>query len=395
MDAKLGDGAKFSGRDEKNEEKMSMNNDEELLWLCNTLEEYKEQNDAYASELAELRIRVMCLEEKEKKNKVGKGSGETSKNENENLILIRDLEEAIVMLDSTLMQAQSALNQKDLEVQDLKEELARSIKLNENLNLKILDRDEYIERMQSNLKSLKSKNKELLNTLEQYEDDLNSKQSQLIELKQYKTAFSPHRSPKNSKKSPLKTTWQQAASSSLTSSCIVVDTSEEEAFLGVKNVQSSTNWADGCDKYTNLFARINIRKNENDRHQDDQIFLDDDFDDLVLRDNRNKVGVEEDVAAVKIRKSRPPLPKSNIPPTLLSRVRDITNKPFVSQLTKNKSDASDRSSYESGSDSATSAVTARSGLSDASNKKFTRGKGMSQPLYSTTQLNAEAILNNI
>ncbi len=394
MDAKYAIGAKHSGRDEKNEEKMILNNDEELLWLCNTLEEYKEQNDAYASELVELRDKVAHFEEREKRNKVGRGSSETNKNDNENLILIRDLEEAIVMLDSTLIETQGALNQKDLEIQDLKEELARSIKLNENLDLKILDRDEYIERIQSNCKSLKSKNKELQLTLEQYEDDINNKQSQLIELKQYKTAFSPHRSPKNSKKSPLKTTWQQAASSSTS---IVVDTSEEEVFFGVKNVQSNTNWADGGDKYTNLFARINIRKNDNDRNHDDQIFLDDDFDDLVLRDNRNNGEVEDDAAVIKIRKSRPPLPKSNIPPTLLSRVRDITNKPFVSQFSKDKSDVSDRSSpYESGSDtSATSAVTARSGLSDANNKKFTRSKGMSQPLYSTTQLNAEAILNNI
>ena len=107
--------------------------------------------------------------------------------------------------------------------------------------------------------------------------------------------------------------------------------------------------------------------------------------------------VQEENTVVKIRKSRPPIPKSNIPPTLLSRVRDITTKPFVTQVARDKSDVSDRSSpYESGSDtSATSAVTARSGLSDTNNKKFTRTKGMSQPLYSTTQLNAEAMLNNI
>jgi len=392
MDAKHGVDTKNGGSDEKNEGRIAANDNEELLWLCNTLEEYKEQNDAYASELSELRDKVMCYEEKEKKRKVARSSSESNKNEKENLRLMNDLEEAIVMLDTRLMEAQDSLNQKDSLLQELKEELARSLKINENLNLKILDRDGYIDRLHLNCKSLKSRNKELQQTLEQYEDDINNKQSQLIELKQYKTVLSPHRSPKNSKKSPLKGTWQQAATSSTS---IVVDTSEEEAFFSVKGVQSTTNWADGGDKYTNLFARINVRRND-DRNNNDQIFLDDDFDDLVLNDNRN-YGVEDDATVLKIRKSRPPLPKSNIPPTLLSRVRDITKKPFVSQLEKDKSDISDRSSpYESGSDaSGTSALTARSGFSDANNKKFTRSKGMSQPLYSTTQLNAEAMLNNI
>ncbi len=395
MDAKRGADAKQSVRDDKNDDKMSVNTDEELLWLCNTLEEYKEQNDAYASEITDLRDKLMRFEELEKKKKTGKGSIESNTNEKENLLLIHDLEEAIVMLDSTLIQTQDMLNQKEVEIQELKEELMISTKLNENLNLKIQDRDDYIEKILSNCQLLKSKNKELQQTLEQYEDDINSKQSQLIELKQHKTAFSPYRSPKNSKKSPLKATWQQAASSS-SSTNIVVGTSEEETFFGgVKSTQSSNNWADGGEKYTNLFARINLR-GESERVQEDRIFLDDDFDDLIMNESRGN-SMQEENTVVKIRKSRPPLPKSNIPPTLLSRVRDITTKPFVTQVAKDKSDVSDRSSpYESGSDtSATSAVTARSGLSDTNNKKFTRTKGMSQPLYSTTQLNAEAILNNI
>ena len=74
MDAKRGADAKQSVRDDKNDDKMTVNSDEELLWLCNTLEEYKEQNDEYASEIADLRDKLMRFEELEKKKKMGKGS---------------------------------------------------------------------------------------------------------------------------------------------------------------------------------------------------------------------------------------------------------------------------------------------------------------------------------